>query len=159
VKGLSLTQPWATLVAIGAKRIETRSWRTYYRGVIAIHAARRWTHEDQWLGTHEPFKAALRAAGLNRATLGCDANALPRGVIVATARVVDCVSTSQDSPYYPDDSNPESDFGDYGPDRWMWVLDDVRPLTEPVPCRGALGLWTVPPDVTALIAAQIGAPA
>ena len=32
VKALSLTQPWATLVAMGAKRIETRSWATSYRG-------------------------------------------------------------------------------------------------------------------------------
>ena len=28
MKALTLTQPWATLVAIGAKRIETRSWAT-----------------------------------------------------------------------------------------------------------------------------------
>jgi hypothetical protein len=38
MKGLTLTQPWATLVAIGAKRIETRSWPTRYRGLLAIHA-------------------------------------------------------------------------------------------------------------------------
>lgn len=40
MKGLSLTQPWATLVAIGAKRIETRIWATSYRGPLAIHAAK-----------------------------------------------------------------------------------------------------------------------
>ena len=34
VKALTLTQPWATLVAIGAKRIETRSWSTRYRGPL-----------------------------------------------------------------------------------------------------------------------------
>ena len=38
MKALSLRQPWATLVAIGAKQIETRSWSTAYRGTIAIHA-------------------------------------------------------------------------------------------------------------------------
>lgn len=40
MKALSLTQPWASLVAVGAKRIETRSWRTSYRGPLAIHAAK-----------------------------------------------------------------------------------------------------------------------
>ena len=40
MKVLTLTQPWATLVAIGAKRIETRSWSTKYRGPLAIHAAK-----------------------------------------------------------------------------------------------------------------------
>lgn len=34
MRGLSLTQPWATLVAIGAKKIETRSWTTTYRGAL-----------------------------------------------------------------------------------------------------------------------------
>jgi hypothetical protein len=40
MKALTLTQPWATLVAIGAKTIETRSWPTSYRGPLAIHAAK-----------------------------------------------------------------------------------------------------------------------
>ncbi|MFL5577327.1 MAG: ASCH domain-containing protein [Gemmatimonadaceae bacterium] len=40
MKALTLTQPWATLVAIGAKTIETRSWPTHYRGEVAIHAAK-----------------------------------------------------------------------------------------------------------------------
>lgn len=39
MRGLTLTQPWAQLVAADAKRIETRSWRTHYRGPLAIHAA------------------------------------------------------------------------------------------------------------------------
>lgn len=34
MKALSLTQPWATLMAIGAKRIETRSWGAAYRGGV-----------------------------------------------------------------------------------------------------------------------------
>lgn len=38
---LSLWQPWATLVALGVKTIETRSWSTHYRGPLAIHAAAR----------------------------------------------------------------------------------------------------------------------
>lgn len=40
MRALTLHQPWATLVAIGAKRIETRSWHTAYRGLVAIHAGR-----------------------------------------------------------------------------------------------------------------------
>ena len=39
-KTLTIAQPWATLVAIGAKQIETRSWQTNYRGDIAIHAGK-----------------------------------------------------------------------------------------------------------------------
>lgn len=61
---LTLTQPWATLVAIGAKRIETRSWSTSYRGPLAIHAGKKWTREDRELldtygGVSNPFVNAL----------------------------------------------------------------------------------------------------
>ena len=42
MRALSLTEPWATLVAIEAKRIETRSWQTGYRGELLIHAAKNY---------------------------------------------------------------------------------------------------------------------
>ncbi len=40
MKALSLLQPWATLVVIGVKQIETRSWSTAYRGPLLIHASK-----------------------------------------------------------------------------------------------------------------------
>lgn len=44
MKAVSLWQPWASLIACGAKTIETRSWpapRTVVGQRIAIHAAKR----------------------------------------------------------------------------------------------------------------------
>ena len=41
MKAITLWQPWAQLIAIGEKRYETRSWETKYRGMIAIHAAKK----------------------------------------------------------------------------------------------------------------------
>ena len=41
MKALSLRQPWASLIADGRKTIETRTWRTRYRGALAIHASAR----------------------------------------------------------------------------------------------------------------------
>ena len=41
IKALSLRQPWASMVADGRKTIETRTWRTNYRGLLAIHASAR----------------------------------------------------------------------------------------------------------------------
>jgi hypothetical protein len=32
-------------------------------------------------------------------------------------------------------------FGDWTPGRYAWLLANVRPLAEPVPARGAQGLW------------------
>lgn len=40
MKALTLHQPWASLIAVGVKTIETRSWATKYRGPLAIHAGK-----------------------------------------------------------------------------------------------------------------------
>lgn len=40
MKVLSLTEPYATLIKIGKKQVETRSWKTSYRGELYIHASR-----------------------------------------------------------------------------------------------------------------------
>ena len=39
LKALSLTQPYAELIKNGVKSIETRSWKTDYRGIMYIHAS------------------------------------------------------------------------------------------------------------------------
>ncbi len=39
MKVLSLTEPYATLIKNGIKTIETRSWKTSYRGKLYIHAS------------------------------------------------------------------------------------------------------------------------
>jgi len=54
-KVLTLHQPWASLIAIGVKTMETRSWSTSYRGPLTIHAgmasvAR--TLPDHWVGEY-----------------------------------------------------------------------------------------------------------
>lgn len=130
MKALTLTQPWATLVTIGAKRIETRSWRTEYRGPLGIYAAKGMPDWAMDTCQEEPFRSVLLAAGIAGV---CD---LPRGAVIATCRLVDCVPTKIFSP-----SDQERPFGDYGPGRYAWMLDDVRRLERPIPGRGALGLW------------------
>lgn len=149
MKAITLTQPWATLVAIGAKRIETRSWRTHYRGPLAIHAAKGWTKEAVRMFFREPFKSTLAMAGYPIFST------LPRGCIVATATLVDCIKVPRaqriETAVHADSGEVfsvlflpptglESFFGDYSPGRYAWLLNDVKRL-DPVAVRGALGLW------------------
>jgi hypothetical protein len=138
MRGLSLTQPWATLIAIGAKRIETRSWSTSYRGPIAIHASKSFPRDCRDMCALQPFLRALTRAGLSLPEL-------PTGAIVAVARVVGCTLTER---VVFDLSQPaqaaEREFGDYTRGRWAWFIQGVKPLAKPIPCKGALGLWTVP---------------
>lgn len=41
MKALSVKQPWANLIASGAKTIETRTWYTPYRGPLVIVSSRQ----------------------------------------------------------------------------------------------------------------------
>lgn len=133
MKTLTLTQPFASLVAIGAKRIETRSWKTSYRGPLAIHAAKGFPMWAQALCVDEPFYSALSPLEA--------AFRLPRAVIVATCQLVDIRETGGTCAWEPDNGTDERAFGDYAPGRFMWLLEDVQPLPKPIPVKGALGLW------------------
>lgn len=109
MKAITLTPPWGTLVAIGAKRIETRAWSTNYRGPLAIHQAKllnglRRRDDEVRVGTRElekrladlcdqdPFFPALRGH-LSGYTAAERAKDLPRGAIVAVVNLADCIRT------------------------------------------------------------------
>ena len=83
MKAITLWQPWASLLACGAKEYETRSWATSYRGPIAIHAAAK-KPSTIW----EAIECIVDEV---RAALGIiDPDDLPRGCIIATAELVGC---------------------------------------------------------------------
>lgn len=144
MRALSLTQPWATLVALGKKRFETRSWRTKYRGQIAIQAARNFPQQCQDLCDVWPFNKYISSADM-----------LYRGDIIAVATLKDIqpteliVRTLQ--PQSPGDEVEEFSFGDFSPGRWAWELIDVRQLKEPVVAWGMQGLWTPDPETRAAV--------
>ena len=143
MKALTLTQPWASLVAMGAKRIETRSWYTSYRGDLAIHAAKGF---PKWARAFTLEPICCEAVRLFRARTPAG---WPQGAIVATCRLVDCLPTLYQAPRgeavferYPHlDTLREREFGDYSEGRYAWVLEHVIPFAAPVPAKGMLGLW------------------
>lgn len=145
MRALSLTQPWASLVAHGEKTWETRSWSTKHRGPIAIHASAGFPVAAQQLVHEEPFADALNSHGY------CLAEDLPRGAIVAVATLVAILPTRACGGL---SSNREWAFGDFSPGRWAWLLAWAKPLSAPIPCKGALGLWTVPPEIAARVRAD-----
>jgi activating signal cointegrator 1 len=138
MKALTLTQPWATLVAIGAKKIETRSWSTSYRGSIAIHAAKGF---PKWAREFTQEQVCSQAVCFSQwPPLGYPW--YPLGFVLATGRLVHCMLTQQVPHLLPTLWTPrEREFGDYAPDRYAWILEDIKPFPEPIPAKGALGLW------------------
>ena len=134
MKAITLTQPWATLVALGHKRIETRSWKTSYRGPLAIHAAKGFPGSAMSKCNLPFFYGRLHSSGI--------LVELPKGSVVATCNLVDCVRTEELSVYSPWAlTEEERAFGDYFRGRWAWILDEVKPLPAPVPAKGKLSLW------------------
>jgi activating signal cointegrator 1 len=138
MKCLSLWQPWASLIEVGAKTIETRSWSTRYRGPIAIHAAKRWSRDQLDFCRWSQVEHALR--GMISMPRRPPREALPFGVIVAVADLVDCYEI--DAVNLPS-SPTERAFGDYTPGRFAWQLANIRAVPY-VPLCATQGLFPLP---------------
>ena len=163
MKCLSLWQPWASAIALGSKRIETRSWPTNYRGPLAIHASKRWTREEQELNCYYYWCAALGTRMAQRDTIW---DKMPLGCVVATCDLVDCRPTGsfrldeieheRRSPLIDELGAlhsytwTERLMGNFELGRFGWVLDNIKPLAEPIPFKGAQGLFEVPDELLRL---------
>lgn len=160
VKCLSLHQPWASAIALGAKRIETRHWSTNYRGPLLIHAAK--TRES--LDDEDP-EEDLRFIGAPAwrpipGMPGWPDSLMPLGALVAIARLIACLPSEEFEGYSgyvitePDGRRHDLDLsggelalGNYAPGRFGWVLADVRPLPVPIPFRGQQNIFPVPAEI------------
>ena len=123
---LTLWQPWASYIAEGLKRYETRSWGLpgrFYHRPLAIHAAKRPAFKDPWLPEldYEP----------------------PLGAFVAVVIVDACIPTNDWWNMADQLSLLERSVGDFGPDRFAWRISAVFKLPEPIPFRGGQKVWRV----------------
>ncbi len=182
MRAITVRQPWASLIAAGAKTIETRPRPTSYRGPVLIHAGKTWNRQDlagvlPALVTGGPHGPRLR-------------HSLPLGAFVAVANVVDCVKVydfgrcpERPGLYIEDAMTAEGrslwlcrlrldggidnldrieaqrPYGDYTPGRFALLLEDVTRLPEPVPAKGQRAIpWRVPEDVAAKVREQLEVP-
>lgn len=127
MKALTICQPYAELIVRGDKPIENRTWPTAYRGPLVIHAGK----SRAWLGDDDE-DAALYAV---------DTRAIPFGAIVGVARLVACLKIDDVSPWPNRWRHLRDHEHAHGP--WCWVLEDIKRAAQPIPCRGAQGLWDV----------------
>lgn len=124
MKAISIRQPWAWLILHAGKDIENRDWHTNFRGRILVHASKGMTRDEyedalmtaKSISLDHPFPEGLTLPAFDD---------LPRGGIVGSVEVVDCVAASA-SPWF---------FGRYG-----FVLRDPKVLPF-APYKGALGLF------------------
>lgn len=131
MKTLSLLQPWASLVVMGLKKIETRSWNTSHRGDLLIHASLG--RKAALLTTEFPFKKYIP-----------EFNALPFSAIIGKVTLEDVVPVER--LFYSDAmmnqlTLEEKAFGDYTKGRYAWILTEPEKFLKPVPVKGGLRLW------------------
>ena len=165
MKAITLYQPHATLIAIGAKTIETRSWRPPPSLVgqrIAIHAAKRKSSAWNWSIDFINEVGRLLPDG--------ERHPWPLGSVVATG-LLQCAHQVRDWTYFegpypnkqiqanfvplatgmdPLPSCPHSRdrwhcftdiYGSFARGRWLWFLGEVEPLPTPVPAVGRQRVW------------------
>ena len=161
MKAVTIYQPHASLAAIGAKKFETRSWATNYRGPIAIHAGKVFAPHDQHNFSDVRFLLAAMDVLFPSASDGLSYGALyglPRGAVIATADLIGCHKIISHRLYGSKGRiemghmgrflfSPENEllFGDWTPGRYAWELANVQMLPQPIPCRGQQGLWNWKP--------------
>lgn len=128
MKVLSLTEPFATLIKEKKKLIETRSWKTNYRGELYIHAS----------------KTKLAKKDIeNKELMSLIPNAIfPYGHIICKCNLVDCIYMTKE---YVEDmkTNHHQEYlcGEYQEGRYAWILEDIKPLKHPIPAKGQLNIW------------------
>jgi activating signal cointegrator 1 len=146
MKVITIIQPWATLIALGEKQFETRSWATKHRGELAIHAGKKIDKE----ACREPeIRKALERHGYTE-------DNLPTGAVVAICNLTECwgvigiadvpvkethVLSAGNRMFGMTRAIKEFHFGDYSEGRYAWELADVNQLSEPIPAKGQQGLW------------------
>lgn len=149
MKALTLHQPHATLIALGAKPWETRSWGAPTSLIgqrLAIHAGKRLDAE----AIHDGSRVS-QALG----KLAIDTGLLPRGGIVAVVELLKCRKTTDldrriAGRYYRANSRPE-DFGDFSAGRWVWETKLLLRVHPHIVCCGWRGLWNVPAAIEAVL--------
>jgi len=155
MRALTLFDPWATLVVLGEKHYESRSWGTSHRGLLAIHVSKTLPKVAQQCFGVEPFMSALLEHFPGEGSVP-----LYPGCIIGTVEVMECEQTifggvsendSDRRGYRVRLSSNELAFGDFSDGRYAWKLTNPRRLATPIPCAGHQRLWIVPPEIEATL--------
>jgi len=133
MKVLSITEPMATLICLGKKKIETRSWKTNYRGELYIHASLTKIRKE-WKDNKELMNLL-------------DNSSLNYGNIICKCNLVDCVYMDNEFINKIKKDNQEYICGIYEFGRYAWILENVEILDTSIKVKGHLGIWNYEEEI------------
>lgn len=158
ILAITLWQPWASLIAAGAKPYEWRGWRAPNGMVgkrIAIHAGARRVHHNEVSGLVYSLERSLADQQLAWSTSLIPAIALPLlqrwltapgdlplSSVLCTATLGTPITAAA---YAELHGVPARDSDRIDHTMWGWPLTDIEVLQPFVPARGAQGFWTWTP--------------
>lgn len=137
IKAVTVWQPWASLLVLGAKEIETRGYPVKYRGLLAIHAAKRWQGDQEYCFDISSYRLALGDAGIKSVDdlhLGHILGVVSLDGMFKTESLVERLRQKEGG-------GQELGFGDYRPGRWGWYMRNQKRLKKPIYAKGSQGLW------------------
>lgn len=132
MKVLSMWNPWASLLVLEEKRMETRCRALKNFGWILIHASQK---VDWEAVERSPFKTVLPRHFGSQVYEGLER---VRGHIIGAAYFTKCHRTEDVRDTV---SSQEHSFGDYGDGRYAWEIAKAVTFFKPVPAKGCLYLW------------------
>jgi len=118
MKAISLKQPWGGLIAGGFKTIETRKWRTHYRGDLLICSSQKPVPINQ-MGQEFYLEPLCHYVGST----------------ICLVNLVDCVPMTEE--------HEEAAMCRVYDGAWAWMLEDIRPVKQ-IPVKGQLSIFDVP---------------
>jgi hypothetical protein len=144
MRAITVMQPWAWAIMAGGKLVENRTMAWTYRGPLAIHAgnrdsARGWTSPLIW-------QAAKDSGAYS--DMGPTIRGVHYGAILGLVDLVDVHPCAGCCQPWGESSYREHPSGRVRTQITHLVLENPRLLREPIACRGTLGLWHVPADIT-----------
>ncbi len=154
MKALTIWQPWASLIMIGAKPVEFRKWdyRQRQRGLegqrIVIHAAKRPMRKDEILDlvVHiENGNSSLIADKALPLLRRIWAAPKCQGVVELSAGLGTAVIGT---PRSLDGQFKKPDSDRLAHHMYGWPLSDIQPFDAPIPVAGLQGFWNWPFDAS-----------
>lgn len=161
MRGLTLIRPWSDAIVHGPKRVENRPWcppRSMLGARIALHAGKKYATDltagsipPSWIPrppaeTPQGIVGVARLVGfldLREGNYGQQNWRMSEAHSAASLQTLEVLHTLDRDPWW---------CGPVG-----WLLDEVQALPEPIPCKGMLGLWTLPTDIEQRVLSQLSA--
>ena len=129
---LTIKQPYAGLIVMGLKTLETRSWTTSYRGKLLIHASAKPDKPmlEKYLKERTPPFEVPKLVLIN-------------GTILGEVDLVDCFKQSALLEHVKNPNRVAREYSHWNMDHYAWKLENPRVLRDQdrIAIKGKLGIW------------------